>query len=54
MKVGEGAGKFLGDLAMHVSDETMRKRWAEGHYGTGLLRPRIDYVQAWRKMAGRG
>lgn len=53
MKVGEGAGRFLGDLANGESDETMRKRWAQGHYGTGKLAPRADYVAAWRKMAGR-
>ena len=54
MKVGEGAGRFLGDLANGESDETMRKRWADGHYGTGKLAPRADYVVGWRKQAGRG
>lgn len=49
MKVGEGAGRFIGDLANGESDETMRERWKQGHYGQ--LRPQD--VALWRKLAGR-
>ena len=53
MKPGEGAGKFLGDLANGETDETMRKRWKAGEYGRGKYAPRADYVSKWREMAGR-
>ena len=53
MKPGEGAGRFLGDLANGETDEVMRERWAAGHYGTDKLAPRAEYVKAWRAMAGR-
>jgi len=54
MNVGEGAGRFLGDLAQHVPDDVMRQRWEEGHYGTGKNRPQTQFITQWRKQAGRG
>ena len=51
---GEGAGRFLGDLANNASDAVMRQRWEEGHYGTGKNRPETQFITQWRKQAGRG
>lgn len=48
---GEGNGNFLADLAKGETDEVMRQRWTQGHYGTPPPRP--DYVKAWRIQAGR-
>jgi len=53
VKVGEGAGKFLGDLYNGESDEVLRERWRQGEYGTGKTAPRADYVKAWMRQAGR-
>ena len=53
MRVGEGAGRFIGDLANGESDETMRKRWKEKHYGEPGETPRPQDIEGWRKMAGR-
>ena len=53
MRVGEGAGKFLGDLHNGESDETLRKRWKAGEYGTGKHAPRAQDVREWRRLAGR-
>lgn len=50
---GEGAGRFLGDLANNASDAVMRQRWEEGHYGTGKNRPETQFITQWRKQAGR-
>lgn len=53
MKVGEGPGIFLADLALKVPDDEMRARWRQGQYGTGKMAPRADLVSQWRKLAGR-
>ena len=53
MSPGEGAGRFLGDLANGTSDQIMRTRWQEGHYGTGKDQPRAKYIAGWRQLAGR-
>lgn len=49
LRPGEGAGKFLADLAEGISDAEMRKRWVAGEYGS----PRPDLVREWRKLSGR-
>jgi hypothetical protein len=49
LKVGEGNGRFIADLAEGVSDAELRRRYRNGDYGK--LRP--DYVTGWRIMAGR-
>jgi hypothetical protein len=47
--VGEGAAHFLADLAEHVSDEEMRRKWVAGDYG----KLREADVAGWRRLAGR-
>lgn len=46
---GEGNGKFLADLAEHVSDEVMRQRFKAGDYEPLHL----PSVQPWRALNGR-
>lgn len=54
MKPGVPNGNFLADcFDLKVSDETMRQRWKEGHYGEEGERPPAEYVREWRRLAGR-
>lgn len=53
MRVGEPNALILADLANKVSDEVMREKWKNGGYGEPHERPRLEYVKAWRKWAGR-
>lgn len=53
MKPGVPNGNFLGDLHTGVSDEQMRKRWGQGHYGGKGETPRPQDVKGWRALAGR-
>jgi hypothetical protein len=49
MRAGEGAAHFLADLAEHVSDAEMRRKWVAGSYGA----LREQDVKGWRRLAGR-
>lgn len=49
LRVGEGAGRFLGDLHNGESDEVMRENYKRGEYGK--LDP--EWVRQCRRLAGR-
>ena len=53
MKVGEGAGICLADIAAGVPTATIRARFADGTYGTPPNRPRGEFVKAWLQADGR-
>jgi len=47
MKVGEGAGKWLGDWHNGESLEKMRERWKAGEYGPPGNRPSAKMIRQW-------
>lgn len=53
MKVGEGAGYALADIAEGIPTQTIRERWAKGEYGGPKDRPTGEMMKGWLDLAGR-
>lgn len=53
MKVGEGAGYALADIANGLPTDEIRERWKRGDYGAEGERPTGEAMAAWLKLDGR-